>query len=461
MEQINPEKIYDAVSAFTGWLWGIPILIVLIGGGVVITFLIGGVQFTRFGFIMKHTLLSLFDKEEQARKRALGVSPAQAVTAALGTTIGTGNIVGVASAISLGGPGALFWMWGCGFVAMAIKFGEVTLSCNYRQRNPKGSGYLSGPFMYIRDGLHSGLLAYIVGFCMLVAVILIAAVHSSTITNTLDTVSVPPIGTCVVLVVVTALILVGGFRRLVQVTDRMVPFMTLFYLICSLIVIGANIGNAGSVISSIFKGAFAGHAAIGGFAGSALSATVRWGLARGVFSNDAGLGLQAILHSQAEGIDHPAQQGMWAVFETFIDTIVVCSLTGFMVLFSGVWQTGGGALLASDALISELGSVGRWGSIVAVVLFALSSIIGIGETVKIQSLEIFGSKIVSWISQAVFVAVIAAGCIAHIQSAFVFADLGIGIILTLNVLSIILLGKTLRALTREWFDSDGLARKHV
>ena len=132
-----------------------------------------------------------------------------------------------------------------------------------------------------------------------------------------------------------------------------------------------------------------------------------------------------------------------------------------MVLFFGVWQTGGGALLASDALISVLGSVGRWGYIVAVVLFALSSIIGIGETVKIQSLEIFGSKIVSWISQAVFVAVIAAGCIVHIQSAFVFADLGIGIILTLNVLSIILLGKTLRALTREWFNSDGLARKHV
>lgn len=152
---------------------------------------------------------------------------------------------------------------------------------------------------------------------------------------------------------------------------------------------------------------------------------------------------------------------MWAVFETFIDTIVVCSLTGFMVLFSGVWQTGGGALLASDALISVLGSVGRWGYIVAVVLFALSSIIGISETVKIQSLEIFGSKMVSWISQAVFVAVIAAGCIAHIQSAFVFADLGIGIILTLNVLSIILLGKTLRALTREWFDSDGLARKSI
>lgn len=460
MGQFDFAKIYEIASDFTGWLWGIPILIVLIGGGILITLIIGGVQFTRFGFIMKHTLFSLFDRQEQARKRALGISPAQAVTAALGTTIGTGNIVGVASAIALGGPGALVWMWICGFVAMAIKYAEVTLSCNYRQSNPKGGGYLAGPFMYIRDGLHSSFLAYVVGFCMLVAMVLVAAVHSSTITNTLGAVKVSPIVTCVLLVVIVAVIVAGGFRRLVQVTDKMVPFMTVFYLVCSVIVIGANIGNAGNVFYAIFNGAFKGQAAVGGFAGAALASTIRWGLARGVFSNDAGLGLQAILHSQAEGIDHPAQQGMWAVFETFVDTILVCSLTGFMILFSGVWQSGhGGGALASEAMTSVLGSVGQWGYISAVILFALSSMIGIGETVKVQSLEIFKSVTVSWLMQAFFIIVVALGCVAHIQSAFVIADMGNGIILILNIISIILLGGTLRSLTSDWFDSNGTVRK--
>ena len=447
--------IYNAISAFTDWLWGIPILLILVGGGIVLTVIIGGIQFTKFPFIMKQTMGSLFNREEQRRKRELGISPAQAVIAALGTTIGTGNIVGAASAIVLGGPGALFWMWVSGLVAMAIKYCEVTLSVKYRQKNDKGDGYLSGPFMYIKEGLHNKPLAYIMGISMLVAMTIVAGVHASSVTTSLGSVGIPSWVACVLTLAAVLVVVIGGFRGLCRITDIMVPVMTAFYLVCSLIVIIANIGNIGTVFVAIFKGAFSGWAITGGFAGATLAATVRWGLARGVFSNDAGLGLQSIMHAQADSIEHPAAQGIWAVFETFIDTIVVCSLTGFMVLLTGVWESGaGGEALASNALRSVLGNFGHYGCVIAMVLFALSSMIGIGDTVKVQSLEISGSPLASRAAQVVFIGVVAASCLANIQAVFVFADLGNGIALSINIISMILLGKVLRDTTREWFDQQ-------
>lgn len=454
-------SVYNAVSAFTNWLWGIPILLILVGGGIILTVIIGGIQFTKFGFIMRNTLGSLFDREEQRRKKALGVSPAQAVIAALGTTIGTGNIVGAASAIALGGPGALFWMWVSGIVAMAIKYCEVTLSVKYRRKNDKGDGYLAGPFMYIKEGLHNIPLAYIMGASMLIAMTIVAGVHASSITASLGSVGVPPWAACVLIVIAVLVVVIGGFKSLCRITDVMVPVMTAFYLICSLVVILANIGSIGAVLIAVFKGAFTGWAVTGGFVGATLAATVRWGLARGVFSNDAGLGLQAIMHAQADSIEHPAAQGIWAIFETFVDTIVVCSLTGFMVLFTGVWESGAsGEALAATALSSVLGGFGRYGCTIAMVLFALSSMIGIGDAVKVQSLEISGSRLISRAAQAIFIGVVVASCLADIQAVFVFADLGNGITLSINIIAMILMGKVLRETTREWFDQqEKLSRK--
>ncbi|WP_251444736.1 alanine/glycine:cation symporter family protein [Vermiculatibacterium agrestimuris] len=450
------QGVYGFVNAVVDWVWGLPILIVLVGGGIILTFVIGGVQFRHFGFIMKSTVGSLFDKEEQARKKAAGISPFQAVTAALGSTIGTGNIAGVGSAIAVGGPGALFWMWICGIVAMAIKFAEVTMSVRYRQKNPHGEGYLAGPFMYMRDGLKCKPLAYAFTTLSLLTLSTIGGVHSGAISDNLFAVGIPRIATCLVVTAIVIFVMLGGMKRLTKITDKMVPAMSVVYVICAVIIVGANIGNFGGALKEIFVGAFTGRAAIGGFAGAAVAATIRQGLARGVFSNDAGLGLQATIHAQAAAIDHPAQQGMWAVFETFFDTIVICSLTGFMIIFSGVWQLGEtGATLSSLAFGSVLGTAGRYLCLFCLVLFAISSIISNAQGLRIQATAATNSKVFVNILLVFFILMVVAGCMSSMTDIFVLTDFGNGLVIFLNVPSLILLGGELRKLTKEWFDHKG------
>ena len=358
MRKAMLQQIYSGIVTFSDWLWGIPILILLIVGGVVLTFVIGGIQFTKLGFILKHTIGELFNKEDQARKKAGGITPFQSFTAALGATVGTGNIVGVATAIAIGGPGALFWMWVCGFLAMGIKYAETVLSCHYREPRKNMSGYMAGPYMYIKIGLHCIPVATLFGVMKLIAPCVISGVHGSSITSNLAKIGVTSEASCIILAVFAGVVAIGGMKGLVKITDRMVPLMCGLYIIAAVIVIGLNIDKTGVVLSSIFRGAFSGWAAVGGFTGTVFLTTMRQGLARGVFSNDAGLGLQAMLHAQADVIDHPAQQGMWAVTETFIDTIIICTLSGFVVLYSGVWTTGGdSATMVTSALEMTFGTI--------------------------------------------------------------------------------------------------------
>ena len=447
--------IYNGILAFTDWMWGLPVLIILVGGGIVLSLFIGNVQFTKFGFIMKRTFGTLFDRKAEKARREQGITSLQAVTAALGGTIGTGNIVGVSAAILMGGPGALFWMWVCGFVAMGIKYCEVLLGVKYRQKNERTGNYLAGPFVYVRDGLHLKALAYIITAFLLAATIIVAAVHSSTISGTMASVGISPVISAILCVAVCTSIVLGGMKWLVKMTDKMVPFMTVFYILCTLVVIFANIGQIGTVFASIFKGAFTGQAATGGFAGATLLFTIRQGLARGVFSNDAGCSTQAILHAQAETIVYPAEQAIWAVFETFIDTIVVCSMTGFMVLFSGVWTSGESeATLAATAMSTVLGNFGRYGCILALVLFALSSLMAIAQTVPVQAIEVFGSTKVMRLLQVLFLVAVVAGCLTDVQSTFIIADLGNGLTLYVNMICMMLLGKVLRSSTKEYFDAQ-------
>ncbi len=447
--------IYDILSAFTNWLWGIPILILLVTGGFILTLQIQGIQFSKIGFIVKNTVGTLFDKELQKQKKAAGISPVQALTAALGATVGTGNIVGVGVAIATGGPGALFWMWVCGFLAMAIKYSEVTMSIQYRRREPDGS-YRGGPFMYMRDGLHCMPLAVAFGIMMLVCLCTICLVHGSAISSNLASLNVPNYVSCVIMVIFMAVVLFGGMKGLVAISDWLVPLMSILYLTATLVIVLTNVGSFGTVFASILQGAFTGTAAVGGFAGAAFATAVRNGLARGVFSNDAGLGLSASLQAQAEAIDHPAQQGMWAIVETFIDTIIISSMTGFAILFSGVWQSGAdGATLAASALGSVLGDVGRIGCVICLVMFGLSSLISDLQGVLVQSVAMFDSRLVGRGFQALIIVAVIYGSFANISKAFMFADFGNGIVLLLNVPALILLGKTLRAVTKEWFDHKG------
>ncbi len=453
----------DAVGAFVGWLWGIPVLILLIGGGILLTIAIGGVQFTRLGFIFKHTVGALFDKEEQEKKKAAGVSPVQAVVAALAGTIGTGSIVGVGAAIAMGGPGALFWIWVSGFMAMAIKFAEVTLAVMYRQKAEDGS-YRAGPFMYIKDGLKCRPLAYIFGIMSLLSTSVISAVHANSITSNLTPVGVPKYLVCAVLLVLAIMVVLGGMKGLVKITDKMVPFMTVTYIIFAVLVMILNIGKIGTVLAEVFRCAFTGQAAVGGFAGATVAQAVRWGLARGVFSNDAGLGASASMQAQAEAIDHPSQQGMWSVIETFLVTIIICGLTAFMILFTGVWQNGGdGATFATEALEVSFGAIGKWACILCTFLFGLSSLIGIVQGVKISAVSSFNSVKLGRVFQILVLVLIVGGCLGNLSSIFVFSDFAGGIILLLNIPAMILLWKPLSRSAREWFGNNGdldvIARK--
>ena len=441
------ETIYNTLMNFTGWLWGLPVLIMLIGGGLVLAYIIRGVQFRKIGFVCKNTLGVMFKKSNVE-----GVSSAQAAIAALGGTIGTGNIVGVGVAIAMGGPGALFWMWVCGFIAMGIKYAETTLAVAYRQKSSTFEGYRSGPFMYIKDGLKCKPLAYVVALLSILSGLIIGGVHGSAVAGNLDLIGISRPITCLIVVAFAAVILIGGMKWMVKITDKMVPFMSLFYIVCVIIVVVMNFSNIGNVFASIFKGAFTGQAAVGGFGGATLRMAIRWGLARGVFSNDAGLGLSGSIHAQADGIKMPAQQGMWAIFEVFVDTIVVCSLTGFLVLFSGIWQTGeSGDTLAALALQNNLGAFGKYGCIFALALFTISSLLAAVESTKILLGTVFKSTVAQRAVQVVQMGMIIAGCLFHIEIVFGFADLASGIVLMLHIPVMIILGKKLREMTDDWF----------
>lgn len=310
--------------------------------------------------------------------------------------------------------------------------------------------------MYIRDGLNSKFFATFFSIMMLICMTVICGLHSSSITSNLKVLGVPSYASAIVMIVFLALIIWGGMKSLVKITDKMVPIMSFLYVAIALIVIIKNIGNAGEVFASIFKGAFSGTAAAGGFAGATLMHTVRFGLARGVFSNDAGLGLSASVQAQVENIGHPAKQGMWAIVETFIDTIVLCTLSGLVVLFTGVWQTGGdGSTYAVTAFGNQIGHIGTILGILCLFLFGLSSLITDAQGAKIQAVNMFNSPKIGTAFQMAIIVLVIFGSMTDISKTFMFVDFSNAIILLINVSSLLLLHKVLRKTTKEWFDSDG------
>ena len=238
--------IWNAVSAFTDWMWGNPLLILLVGGGIILAFIINFIQIRKFGFIWRNTIGTIFNKEEQARKKAQGVSPLQVLIAAVGATVGTGNIVGVSSAIAIGGPGALFWMFICGFIAMGIKYSEVTLGVEYREKLSNGQ-YRGGPFMDILKGLGWKPVAYIFGICSMVCMAMICCVHGSSMTSNAASIGIPPIVTLVFAVIFMLVVCFGGMKALCKISDVLVPVMSILYILAGLIVILINIGSDAAI----------------------------------------------------------------------------------------------------------------------------------------------------------------------------------------------------------------------
>ena len=381
------ESINNVVNNF---IWGVPAMICIIGVGLVLSFRTRFLQIRKFPYAMKVTIGRMFRKKQAADG---AMTPFQAVCTALAATVGTGNIAGVAGAIAIGGPGAVFWMWISALLGMCTKFSEVTLAVHFREKNDKGE-FVGGPMYYIKNGLkkHWHWLAYLFAAFGVITVFGTGnATQVNTITTAIDSalfnygiISKDSASTInlvigIVLAVLLALILLGGIKRIGQVTEKLVPFMALFYVVLALGVVILNINHVPTVFKEIVEGAFSPASVTGGVVGSFFM-SMKKGVSRGIFSNEAGLGTGSIAHACAD-TRKPVKQGFFGIFEVFVDTIVICTLTALVILCSEVPITYGQAAGAELTISGFTATYGNWVSLftaVAMCCFAFSTIIGWG-----------------------------------------------------------------------------------
>ena len=383
------EKIASINQVVNGFIWGAPAMICIIGVGLLLSVRTRFIQIRKFGVAMKHTVGKIFDKT-QAKDGSM--SPFQAVCTALAGTVGTGNIAGVAGAIALGGPGAIFWMWCSAFLGMCTKFSEVTLAIHFREKNSNGE-YVGGPMYYIKNGLSKKWYFLAVLYAVF-GVLTVFGTGNATQVNTI----VASINSALMsfhiidgtndkanlifgifIAALVAMVLLGGIKRIGQVTEKLVPFMAVLYVILALGVIIMNIEHVPAVFGEIFSGAFSPRAATGGVIGS-MFLSMKKGVSRGIFSNEAGLGTGSIAHACAD-TDNAVHQGMFGIFEVFMDTIIICTLTGLVILLAAPGITYGQAAGAELTISGFTSTYGSWVSIftaVAMCCFAFSTIIGWG-----------------------------------------------------------------------------------
>jgi len=396
------EKINGALNTF---IWGVPAIVAILGVGLYLSIRTGFVQIRKFAYSMKCTIGKIFKKNDAAEG---SITPFQAVCTALAATVGTGNIAGVAGAIALGGPGAVFWMWVSALLGMCSKFCEVVLAVKFRERSPEGD-YVGGPMYYIKNGLGKKWmwLAYAYAAFGVLAVFgtgnatqvntIVASINSALLNYNLLSeahLSTTNLIIGIALAIIVALILLGGIKRIGKVTEQLVTIMALLYIVLGIGLIVMKFDRIPAVFASIFQGAFTPRAVTGGIVGS-FFLSMRNGISRGIFSNEAGLGTGSIAHACAD-TDDPVQQGMFGIFEVFMDTIVICTMTALVVLLSGVDITFGKAA-GAELTISGFTSVyGNWVSVftaVAMFCFAFSTILGWGLYGERCAEFLFGSKI--------------------------------------------------------------------
>ena len=338
-----------------GLVWGPPMLVLLIATGVYLTVRTRWIQFAKFGLMCRETMGKIVHRGPRADG---DVTPFQALTVAMGGTVGVGNIAGVATAIAWGGPGAIFWMLVSGLIGMATKFAEVVLGVHYRKRDP-GGPMMGGPMTYISRGMGPRWKWLASVFCVFGALAAFGIgnmVQANAVAEGMTRFGVAPWVTAAILVVAVGLVTIGGIKRIAHVAMFCVPFMCGLYMLAALVVIGMNVTQVPAALALIFQRAFTPTAATGGFAGAAVMMAVRYGIARGVFSNEAGLGSAPIAHATAQ-TDHPVRQGLWGVFEVFVDTIILCTATAMVIILSGAWTSGEtGSTLTMDAFAVSFGA---------------------------------------------------------------------------------------------------------
>ena len=457
------ETINTAVNNF---IWGVPAMVCIFGVGLYLSIRTGFLQIRKFPYAIRTTLGRIFRKRSASDG---AITPFQAVCTALAATVGTGNIAGVAGAIAIGGPGAIFWMWVSALFGMCTKFAEVTLAVHFREINANGE-LVGGPMYYIKNGLGKkwNWLAYLfAAFGVLTVFGTGNATQVNTITTAINSallnyniisesaVSTSNVIIGIVIAILIAMILLGGIKRIGQVTEKLVPFMALLYILLGLGVILLNIQNIPSVFVSIFKGAFQPSAVTGGIIGS-MFLSIKKGVSRGIFSNEAGLGTGSIAHACAD-TKKPVKQGMFGIFEVFTDTIVICTLTALVILCSSVPITYGEAAGAELTILGFTSTYGNWVSIftaVAMCCFAFSTALGWG-LYGARCIEFLFSEKVIKPFMVVYALVAILGATANLGLMWNIAETFNGLMAIPNLIALFLLSGTVVRLTKEYFAGEG------
>ncbi len=477
------EMITNINSIVNGFVWGAPALTLLIGTGVVMTILTKGFQFTHFGHAMKETVGSLFKKKDILKNKDKdSISQFQAMCTALSATIGTGNIAGIAFAITMGGPGAVFWMWIAAIFGMMTNYSENVLGIFYRRKNERNE-WCGGAMYYLQDGLGSKKGFKKIAKVLAVLFAIFAMFASFGIGNMGQVASIREsvlglytftgnsttdawiLG--LVIAVAVALVILGGLKRIASANERIVPFMAGFYILGALIIVVMNAEMIIPAFEAIFASAFSFRAAAGGVGGAMIMQAITWGFKRGVFSNEAGLGSSVMVHS-ASNVKEPVIQGLWGIFEVFFDTILVCTLTALVILTTGIVDLETGASisgasqlgLATEAFAKSFGPVGGIFIAIAVTLFAFSTVLGWSYYGTKAWEYLFGTKSIA-IYKLVFVAVVVAGCTIDASLAIDLSDTFNGLMAIPNLIGVLSLSGIVLKITMNYSDRTFKKRSDV
>ncbi len=450
------DSLTNALDSASTFIWGPWFLIpLLLGTGAYLTVRLGGIQLFK---LIPALRLALFERKD---KDALGgdVSQFQALTTALAATVGTGNIVGVATAIAIGGPGALFWMWVTGVVGMASKYSEAFLGVRFRTRDAAGE-ISGGPQYYLKRGIPNGFGTFLSLFFAIAAVLASFGIGNMTQGNSISanvesSFGVPVWITGLVLAVLTLLVLVGGIKSIGKVTAGLVPIMIIFYVLGALYILIVNVDAVPAAFGQIFSDAFSGTSAVGGFAGSAIILAVQMGVARGIFSNESGMGSAAIAAAAAQ-TTHPVRQGLVSMTQTFIDTIIVVSCTGLVIVTTGVWDQGSDSAATMTGEAFTHGLPGAWGHLivtVGLVLFAYSTILGWAYYGERCMERLFGRRAV--MPYRVFFSIIVfIGATVPLALVWTFADVMNGLMALPNLLGLLILSGLIARETKHYLRND-------
>jgi len=439
------QTIEALIATLSGWVWGPPMLTLLVGTGLYLTVLLKGLQFRALPLAFR----LVFHKDHG---HAGDISHFAALMTALAATVGIGNIVGVATAITLGGPGAVFWMWMTGLVGMVTKYSEAVLAVKYREKGEHGMR--GGPMYYLAKGAGLPWLGWLFALFTALATFGIGNMTQANATAKIfeATFHIEPWVTGVVLMVLTALVILGGIRSIGKFTSFLVPFMIVGYVGSALVVLALNITEIPHAFGLIFGHAFSPASATGGFAGATVAAAMRFGIARGVFSNESGLGSAPIAAAAARTND-PVKQALVSMTQTFIDTLVVCTMTALVILTASSWTQGVGAAQLTSASFGEtLGSSGEIIVALATALFAYSTLIGWNYYGEKAIEYLFGPRSIR-IYRIIFIAMVIVGAMMNLEFVWNFSDLMNGMMAIPNLIGLLLLSKVVKAETDRYFKS--------